>query len=596
MAVQKTLISNLIPTGGIAESKYVDGFRTVSNAVGLDLFDDLGYVKSALDISDSFTPTETIIGMSELYRHKGFGTTKIFYGSTFGSSITPDLKALSDINGGVITQTIKTVCDYYDYTYYASNAALFRIKDPSVTPLANEFVSWLNISSEFGLSSYANTYALTNAINEGAAHRISFVANGDSKVIGYIAFYVVAKGTGDWTIELHDSSNSTMGVTYVSYQIASADIPSSGWVVFALPTGSGKINNKISIGATYHVHLYSSNGTGTVKVNTVNDLTTSYGRILYSSTPVLYTLNKVLYVGSGRFIHQCELDVTTGTAVFSNKVLDIGSGTITALSSMGTELIIGTDEGIMYRWNTYSSSWSFASRPIGISIKAIWSLSNQVYCNAGSYGDIYAYDGANLALWGNLFSNRSSGAYVTQVINKDRYVLLGVSTTSATVRGGLFAFGKLREGLSPTISVMHTVTSATSYTLKIDSCVYDASNDTVVTCWTVNSVLHSGSLSANRYSGAYFETKIVKIDRSEYAEIIEVLVPYTSLPTNTDIKLYYKANYSASWTEITGKNDTNRMLKSFPFSIQGSVFEFKVELTTSTTLTPVVESLIIKFE
>ena len=111
---------------------------------------------------------------------------------------------------------------------------------------------------------YANTYALTNAVNEGATHIQTFTPT--KKYISQIGIWPVASGTGvNWTLVVHNSAN---GVLYTQ-TILAASIVTGAMQYFDVPN--------VWISGALHFHLYASatTGTPTCKVNTANDLETA---------------------------------------------------------------------------------------------------------------------------------------------------------------------------------------------------------------------------------------------------------------------------------------------------------------------------------
>ena len=107
---------------------------------------------------------------------------------------------------------------------------------------------------------YANTYALTNAVNEGATHIQTFTPT--KKKVNAIAVYVVDKGSGNWTLVVHNSAN----VFQFSTTIANASLINGAFNYFGVPFAW--------LTGAYHFHVYSSVADGTLKANTSNDLET----------------------------------------------------------------------------------------------------------------------------------------------------------------------------------------------------------------------------------------------------------------------------------------------------------------------------------
>ena len=117
-------------------------------------------------------------------------------------------------------------------------------------------------------------YTLGTTISEGATDIQTFTPT--KKYQTKVVFKVVAKGTGDWTIVVHNAANDLIA----SETIANADIL-VGYNTAILPytwaTG------------TYHVHIISTVADGTVDTDANNDLEGAEMSFYYKSERELYT-------------------------------------------------------------------------------------------------------------------------------------------------------------------------------------------------------------------------------------------------------------------------------------------------------------------
>lgn len=105
---------------------------------------------------------------------------------------------------------------------------------------------------------YADTYALTNAVNEGATHKQTFTPT--KKHITQIGVWPVDKGSGNWTLVVHDSGNNQIA----GINIANANLSNGAFNYFDVPFSWAS--------GAYHFHVYSTVADGTLKSNTNNDL------------------------------------------------------------------------------------------------------------------------------------------------------------------------------------------------------------------------------------------------------------------------------------------------------------------------------------
>ena len=116
------------------------------------------------------------------------------------------------------------------------------------------------------------TYTPPVAISETATNKQTFVPT-KSKMTR-IGVFPVLKGTGNWTVTVHDASN----VVQASITIANASLTNGAVNYFNVPC------NLTALG-TYHFHVTSTVADGTVKVTTLNDLeTVSYIQNYYKPT------------------------------------------------------------------------------------------------------------------------------------------------------------------------------------------------------------------------------------------------------------------------------------------------------------------------
>jgi hypothetical protein len=180
---------------------------------------------------------------------------------------------------------------------------------------------------------YTNTYALTNAVNEGATHIQTFTPTKNK--ITKIGIWPVAGGTGvDWTLVIHDASNNVIA----SNVIAAAFIVTGAMQYFDVPC--------LWSSGNYHFHLYASatTGTPTCKANTSNDLETAsfiqtYAKPTESATIIangekiqLSTNEDGLLSGAivdldkGKYYYKYTQNFSTNQIEFANNVYSATAG------------------------------------------------------------------------------------------------------------------------------------------------------------------------------------------------------------------------------------------------------------------------------
>jgi len=143
--------------------------------------------------------------------------------------------------------------------------------------------------------------------------------------------------------------------------------------------------------------------------------------------------NADLYVGDGNYLAMVD-----SADVFTADALDIASPhRMKCLGKIGTDVLIGTiiDDNVnksqVFRWNTYSVSFTTSDEIDEVGINAFIPGDNVVYVNAGIRGNIYVYDGEKLQLFMKIPGEYSSTDYgrvnPNAAANFNGKILLGFS-------------------------------------------------------------------------------------------------------------------------------------------------------------------------
>lgn len=150
--------------------------------------------------------------------------------------------------------------------YYAS----------SISTYDNSLNEGFNVNADQeGSSLSTQILVATNPLNESDSSRRYFQT--DIEPLNQIAVYTVAKGSGDWTLTLHDGLNNVLGTA----TITNANLNSNAWnnfVFTAAPNGQVRVYPAPNA-RTYHIHVTSTVADGTVSSSITNALSSSDLRI-----------------------------------------------------------------------------------------------------------------------------------------------------------------------------------------------------------------------------------------------------------------------------------------------------------------------------
>lgn len=207
----------------------------------------------AIDDSGKFYK-RTTTGIWSIEANIGHGTFGIDYRKDTDSIYIPTRKSVSLYNNvSNINGSAAMYMNYYGPSYStadnSANTAPLNVQAYTPGPLAQ-------------------TYTTPTTINEGQTDLRYFQS--DIEPLMQIAVYVINKGTGDWTLTLHDGTNQALATA----TIANANLVNNTFNNFVF-TGApnGQVRIYVTPNArTYHIHVTSTVADGTVSTAAVNDL------------------------------------------------------------------------------------------------------------------------------------------------------------------------------------------------------------------------------------------------------------------------------------------------------------------------------------
>lgn len=408
------ILLNAFNMGGISESKYTGIKNSWARLIGWNIHSVPGLLTANQKMSkdsgvviDEFckAPVDCSNGIRYFFSYQ---SGKIWQEKA--GTYTLVYTVVPNAGSAIITGAI----EYQGFLYFFTQSRVHRIPidnskaDGASAWTTNAVPNWgeMNLDQATIGGTGATAYSLTNAVNEGATHKQTFIPV-NATIEGF-RVKVVATGTSvDWTLALHDSANNLIG----SATITGANM-ATGLKYFTFTTPVA-----VTPGASYHVHLYASAITGTPTADTVVATDWEGGQLsIFTISDSTYhpavIVNLVLYIGDRNYVHQ--VDNSTNTAVFSQAALDIQPGyRITCLGKMGTDLLLGTiittsiAQCEIFRWNTYSNSFSSSDTVYEPGINCFLATDNFVIVSAGVVGNLYYYNGAQLQFYKKIPGNYS---------------------------------------------------------------------------------------------------------------------------------------------------------------------------------------------
>ena len=310
-------------------------------------------------------------------------------------------------------------------------------------------------------------------------------------------------------------------------------------------------------------------------------------------------VNQVIYIGDGNYVAQVDAGVYTADALDLKDALRIS-----ALGKLDTDLLIGTyvsdnvNKTEILRWNTWSVSYSVSDEIPEVGVYCFIETDNIVLVAAGTKGNLYIYDGAQLEMYKRIKGTwtGSNKAIVKNEasINFHGLPLFGVSNVSGNAcHLGLYSIGRTNRNYPYILNLEFPISTGSLADVLIHSVA--ASGDVFFVSWEDDGTYGVDMLDLTaKQTSAYYTSMVLVPERHLMTTYGIAHVPYRNKPTNTDINLYAKVDYG-SFAELTDTvDDTVRhMLMTNSHVGEASALQIKTELVSSGNTAPEVEGTII---
>lgn len=312
-------------------------------------------------------------------------------------------------------------------------------------------------------------------------------------------------------------------------------------------------------------------------------------------------LNLVLYIGDGNRVAQ--VDDTT----FSANALDIQTPyRIKSLGSIDTDLLIGTyvasnvGKTMVIRWDTFSVSFTSSDFIPEVGINAFLQADNMILVQAGLKGNIYYYDGKNLELYtkipGNFSSSATGEVYPNSVAQKEGQILFGFSNITGNPADQLvYRLGRHSRDFDYILDAPYPISERSGGAFVVTGLSIGAIlvvGSDIYVAWKNGSSYGVDKLdSTAKLDGAYLESRVMIVNREEYANFAKAAVFYSSLPANTTVDMYLDVNYAGYGSALSKVNDIDRnMIESKDEGVEFNTLQLRLKATTSSNTSPQIES------
>lgn len=310
--------------------------------------------------------------------------------------------------------------------------------------------------------------------------------------------------------------------------------------------------------------------------------------------------NGVLYIGDGNYVAQVD------SGVFSANALNLESKyRISALGKIYTDLLIGTytsdsvSKSHIFRWNTWSDSYTNSDEVNEIGINAFIPADNMVFVQAGYSGNIYFYNGQQLELYkkipGNWDINNQAVVYPYSVATIGNSSFMGLSqVTGDPADLGVYQMGRHSRNYNYILDLPYPISERNGNDFVLSNikigAILAVGYDLYV-AWENGSNRGIDKLDySNKLDGAYLETRVMTVEREEYETFADAYVDYYSKPTNTDINIYYKTQKDSSYQLASKIDDSDRKFIKAQLGVEATTLQLKWVFTASGNNAPEIES------
>lgn len=506
-----------------------------------------------------------------------------------------------------------------DMLYLTGQTRVARI--PRVSSGGNVQTSWfangVSTCTTCSKSNGINTYALLTSIDEGGSNRRNFTS--DIEPLYRLGVKISAKGTGDWTLTLHDDANNSLGaVTVLNVALQNSAV---NYFTFSSPIRIQRGNNGAGSALTYHFHLTSTQADGTVATTTLGSLTDCdmelWANALVTTNNGLHPITQFsnfTLIGNGRYVAAYEpLQDNPNTADFLRHRLTLPPGfEVCGFAQKNLMCVVGAEkrsssgefqEGMLFFWDGVAETFNdFYPVPEG-SPESLFSHKNVVYFIAG--GALYRMRGGDEPIKIRTFrgtdSEYSNASDVTHVYPNMMTVRRGIlligypsTTTNLSLEHGIHSYGAVTKEYPESFGFSYTTSNGNilnsgSNNLKIG--MVKSYGDTLYISWRDDSVQpqkYSVDIVNNSSPPATEGTlELLQFDDKRpafYKNCGYIIITFETLPEGSTVTAKYKIDGEASWNTSEAAATGNYLVmpvdKRF-FTLQVGI---DVTCTSSTSL------------
>jgi hypothetical protein len=610
MAIRTLIIKDF--TGGIGtlgEKRDLPGSAKFTKA--LDPFEDTSYVTLARKATKK--SATTITGLPHWIEDGSpWSTDKYVYDSAGklykvnSSDVVSDLRTVS----GGAGEGLKV---YHNALYYGLGTNLGRYAPLNGTPSftaadggGDDFTAWGDVSDvqQEISGNTGNAYTLTTAVNEGATHRQTWTPEHDP--IYSVRIDVLAKGSGDWTVTVHDEWDSVVGTSTK----ANGDVSSTATNEFVLSSVG-----RVITGNSYHYHVTSTVADGTVDTGTASDLEDSdyfleYGVLIdVDWHPMAINNNDDLVIGNESYI------ATWDEATYNPTAINVGNGFEARSIAVFEEFIVAacykggsinqSEEAKLVFWDGVSANANYQS-PIAIGVpNAIYNAKGELVGVYGTRGSFYrgadpfeqvVHEIPKLAR--GKYCEVYPGA-ITDFNGRTLVGYAGVTDDTTGLEQGVYEYGSQTDQLNKAFNFPYLISTANTQATNQKIGLIKAIGDNLWIGWRDDSNygLDKIAYGDNSAASGVYESLIFDGgDPDQEMNPLNLIITFEALTTGQSVTPKYKKDRAAAFTAGTAANTVGDTRLEEPLYGRCNEIEVGFTLASSSGTFPKITSVELEWD
>lgn len=501
-------------------------------------------------------------------------------------------------------------------------------KNPSMKPAyygasiatpntSTDFQFTINPDQETGTSTTAIQTSFTENI------LVTRYFQSDIEPCNKISVFIANKGTGNWTLTLHDGLNNVLGTSTV----ANASLNSNSWNDFNFTTATnGQVRLYVSPNArTYHIHITSTVANGTVNSTVPNDLSTCNLRVWADRMvqPVngmhpLARFQQFECFGNANYLSVWEpiSDPPTNAEWQRHKLTFPQEYEVCGLAVFNEYLAIACErvttgnqtpqDGIIFFWDGLSSTYNYLTKIPEGSPYTIHEYKNIIYYYAG--GAWYAISSpasqpVKIRTMPNSDTTYSGSnpqivvyPYAADVRNGIHMMGWPSTTTNQDIKFGVYSWGAIDKTFPDSFAYSYPIsTGTTRYTVQNNLTIG------MIKCYGTEMFISWRDDQNGNYGIDIVDNTSLPSSFAKWESLIEdngfpgkqktavyIQTTFFGLPEDCSFKLKYKVNRADDWTysdSFTSDNVTYPGIARFDVTGMTRFYEFQygIDIISGTT-------------